>query len=201
MKVDSRVRITYHWSAFVRPLLHWKSVSIHILSVCCNLRCPASNAVAPYHQWPVRLYDIFLHYIISDTIFEKKKLLNINRILIFSTTFVWNISHSKKNWARYDQKCALFFMYSTRYSCPILTKVEFTWQIFEKSSNVNFHENSSSGIRVPCKQTDWPDEATRRFSQLKIHVIFAQFMNKRFVTMQCCLQKTRIPFVFATLRL
>ena len=25
-------------------------------------------------------------------------------VLIFSTTFVWNISHSKKNWARYDQK-------------------------------------------------------------------------------------------------
>jgi hypothetical protein len=25
--------------------------------------------------------------------------------LIFSTTFVGNISHSKKNWTRYDQKC------------------------------------------------------------------------------------------------
>ena len=24
-------------------------------------------------------------------------------VLIFCTTFVWNISHSKKNWARYDQ--------------------------------------------------------------------------------------------------
>jgi hypothetical protein len=27
-------------------------------------------------------------------------------VLIFSTTFVWNISHCKKNWARYDHKCA-----------------------------------------------------------------------------------------------
>ena len=26
------------------------------------------------------------------------------RVLIFSTTFVWNISNSKKNWARYDKK-------------------------------------------------------------------------------------------------
>jgi len=25
--------------------------------------------------------------------------------LTFCTTFVWNIFHSKKNWARYDQKC------------------------------------------------------------------------------------------------
>ena len=27
--------------------------------------------------------------------------------LIFSTNFVWNIFHSKKNWARYDRKCIL----------------------------------------------------------------------------------------------
>jgi hypothetical protein len=27
----------------------------------------------------------------------------------FSKTFVWNISHSKKNWARYDLKCILVF--------------------------------------------------------------------------------------------
>ena len=33
----------------------------------------------------------------------EKSLLNIKCVLIFSTTFVWNISHSKKNWARYDQ--------------------------------------------------------------------------------------------------
>jgi hypothetical protein len=33
-------------------------------------------------------------------------------VLIFSTTFVWNISHSKKKRARYDKKCILVFMYS-----------------------------------------------------------------------------------------
>ena len=26
-------------------------------------------------------------------------------VLIFSTTFVWNISHYKKKWGRYDRKC------------------------------------------------------------------------------------------------
>jgi hypothetical protein len=31
-------------------------------------------------------------------------------VLIFSTTFVWNICHSEKNWARYDQNCVLVFM-------------------------------------------------------------------------------------------
>jgi hypothetical protein len=32
-------------------------------------------------------------------------LLNIKCVLIFSINFVWNISHSKKNWPIWDQKC------------------------------------------------------------------------------------------------
>jgi len=31
-------------------------------------------------------------------------------VLICSTSFVWNISHSKKNWERYYQKCVLVFV-------------------------------------------------------------------------------------------
>ena len=34
-------------------------------------------------------------------------------VLIFSTTFVWNILHFKKNWERYDQKIMSLFTYST----------------------------------------------------------------------------------------
>ena len=40
----------------------------------------------------------------------RKKLLSVERVLILSTTFVQNISHSKKKSARYDQKCILLFM-------------------------------------------------------------------------------------------
>ena len=46
------------------------------------------------------------HYLIKGAIFEKK-LLNIKCVLIFSTKFVWNISHSKKNWARYRSPNAI----------------------------------------------------------------------------------------------
>jgi len=35
------------------------------------------------------------------------------RVLISSTAFIWDISHSKKNWARYDQK------YIYRSSCTL----------------------------------------------------------------------------------
>jgi hypothetical protein len=33
-------------------------------------------------------------------------------------------------------------------------KFEFSRQIFEKVSNIEFHQNPSSGSRVPCGQTD-----------------------------------------------
>ena len=46
-------------------------------------------------------------------------------------------------------------MYSASYSCQILTRLEFYRHIFEKYSNLKFHENPSSGSRiVPCGQTD-----------------------------------------------
>jgi hypothetical protein len=49
-------------------------------------------------------------------------------------------------------------------------KLEFFTQIFEKYSNINFHENPSSESRVvECGQTDGRedglDEANNRFSQ------------------------------------
>jgi hypothetical protein len=45
-------------------------------------------------------------------------------------------------------------------------KLEFSRQIFEKSSNIKFHEDPSSGSRdVPCGQTDRHDEANRSFSK------------------------------------
>ena len=88
----------------------------------------------------------------------------------FSTAFVWNIFHSKKNWARYDQKCILVFMESTLYSCPSVMKLDFCQQIFEKYSYIKFRESLSIGSRVvPCGQTEgWTeshDEANSRISQ------------------------------------
>ena len=57
-------------------------------------------------------------------------------------------------------------MWSTRYSCQILIKLEFPRQIFEKYSNIKWHENLSSGSRVvPCGWTEMtkPIVAFRNF--------------------------------------
>jgi hypothetical protein len=42
----------------------------------------------------------------------------------------------------------------TLYSSPILMKLEFSLQIFEKFSGIKFHENQSGGSEVPCGRTD-----------------------------------------------
>ena len=44
---------------------------------------------------------------------------------------------------------------TARYSCRILIKLDFSRHIFEKSSNIAFHENPPSRSRVvPCGRTD-----------------------------------------------
>jgi hypothetical protein len=45
-------------------------------------------------------------------------------------------------------------------------KFEFCQQIFEKVSNIKFHQNPLSGSRVPCGQTD-----------MKLTVAFRNFAN------------------------
>jgi len=130
---------------------------LHSLSVCiCSLRCPTTTAHAPYcHLWPAPLYNIFPHDLINGTIFEKKVIEHNMCVLIFSTILMWNISHSQKNKWDMIKKCILVFMYSTFYSCPILMKLEFSQQNFEKSSNTKFHKNPSSESRVvPCRETE-----------------------------------------------
>ena len=63
-------------------------------------------------------------------------------------------------------------MLSTRYSCHILIKLEFSQQIFRKSSNIKCKENSSSGSRVaPYGRKDGEANMT------KLIVAFRDFAN------------------------
>jgi hypothetical protein len=63
-----------------------------------------------------------------------------------------------------------------------LIKLEFSWQIFEKFSNISFHKNQSSGNRfLRCGRTDGYDEANSRFFQ------FCEWALKTDVTFKECL--------------
>ena len=115
--------------------------------------------------WGFWLHRTFRHYLINGTIFVKKVTDYKMGILIFST-FIWDISHSKRNSAWYCHKCETVFIKITRYLCRVLIKTDFSRQIFAKSSNIKSHQSPSSGSRVvPCGRTDRHDEAKCRFSQ------------------------------------
>jgi hypothetical protein len=83
----------------------------YYIIVLCEREC---MRVALLIQYATRLRHIVpplapLHYLINGTIFGKMLLTQKMRVRIFST-FVWSISHSKKNLARYCQKCENFIM-------------------------------------------------------------------------------------------
>ena len=93
-------------------------------------------------------------------------------VLIFCTTFIWNISSSKKKWARYDKKVYWSSYRNILYSCPILMGLEFSRQIFDNSSDIEYNENRRSGSRVfPCGWTDGRTDMT------KLIVTFRIFAN------------------------
>jgi len=67
---------------------------------------------------------------------------------------------------------ALPVRYRTRFSRQIEIKLEFCGQLFEKYSNIKFHENPSNGSRgIPCGRTD------RRTDTTKLIVAFRNFVN------------------------
>jgi hypothetical protein len=62
------------------------------------------------------------------------------------------------------------------YCCLILTKLEFSEQIFEKYSNIKLHENLSIGSRVvACGRMD--GQTDRQTDVMKPLVTFGNFAN------------------------
>jgi hypothetical protein len=76
----------------------------------------------------------FRHYLMNDTIFEKKVIEHKMYVLIFSTTFTSNIY-------------ILTFQkeISTPCSCRILMKRVHSRQVLKKGSDIKFYQNPSNG--------------------------------------------------------
>jgi len=142
------------------PLLQWKSNNYYIFWVCIF-------SLGTQHVMRMRgiilssvtcpLYHIFPHYLLNDTIFDKKEILNTKCVYwfplqILSETFLFlrtterdTIKHA------YQSSCKV----PTRHTWEIFVKRKLSWQISEKCTNIKFHENPPSGSRaVQCGRTD-----------------------------------------------
>ena len=82
--------------------------------------------------------------------------------------------NTKKHSATQYHRCTHVFMYTVRYSCQILMKLEFSRQIFENCSNVKYYENTSSGSRViPCGRVN--RQTGQAGGMTKLRVAFSNF--------------------------
>jgi len=100
----------------------------------------------------VACFSLPYFYILSHKRHDlQKKLLQVKCMFCFLYTFVWNIFHHKKNWARCYHKYILVVM-------PLfLLDFNETWILSSDFRNIlrlKVLENSSSGGPVPCRQRD-----------------------------------------------
>jgi hypothetical protein len=79
----------------------------------------------------------FPHYLINGTIFGRKITEHEICVFIFSTTYVWNISHSKKKRASYDQKWT-WNMFS--FSLQLMSETFLILRRNERATIKNEHE-------------------------------------------------------------
>jgi hypothetical protein len=131
----------------------------YVFRVCvcvCSLSYPACKAHAPLYILSCGSATFFhvTTWFSWGGITEHQMCVQIS-----FTTFVWNISHSTKNWVRYHTRMYMYMYKGLYVKYPLflseLMNHEFSRQIFKKYSNNKFHENPSSGSRVvPCGRTD-----------------------------------------------
>ena len=144
----------------MQPLLQWKSSITYDVCVCVCVALVIQHAPRMRHVSSVACPALKYFFILSHKRhdFRKKKLFTQNVCFDFLCNLFSEAFHILRRTER-NQKCILVFRPSPRYSCPVLIKLEFSRQFFEKYSTIEFHENRSSGSRVvPCGQTDRHDE-------------------------------------------
>jgi hypothetical protein len=112
----------------------------YILWVCvCSIRYPARTVHAPYCRlWPVWLYNIFSTLSHKRQDFQRKTRMNIICVYGFSLEILPETLLILRGIEWYGQTSTLVFMYSTRYSCLLLIKLEFSRDFFLNNQISNF---------------------------------------------------------------
>jgi hypothetical protein len=129
------------------------------------------------YLWLVWLYHVFSTLSHKQNDIRKTKIIEYKMFgFISGTTFVWNITILRR-----IQRDIILNVHSSRYSCEMLMKLEFSWQIFEKYSNIELHENPSIGSGVFFRTDRWTDRHDesncRFFAILRTRVRIVQLVN------------------------
>jgi len=142
-----------------------------------------SACAVPYrHLWPLRLYTIFTYYLINHAIFGGPGVggeffLPKTCVLIFSIHLPQKfliLPRIQRDTITNVHKSTC----SARYSWQILTKQQSSLQIFEKSSNIKFNENRTSGSRaVSCGRAGGGGGGGGRTNMTTLIVVFRNFAN------------------------
>jgi len=122
---DTRYKQDRQRNIETRPCSYCCSGKTNITySECLSVDLGIQQAMGTRRIFICELFGFtILSDVISWTARLKKNCIEYDKcVSTFSTDSVWNISHSRKKWARCDQKCILVFTYSARYPCQILMK-------------------------------------------------------------------------------
>jgi hypothetical protein len=158
-----------HWGASCNHCCRGKATIIHILIVCvcvcvrvCSLSRPACNAHASYGHVVCPAIQYFSTLPHKRHNFRGKKLLNIKYLNWFSVQYVWNVFRSEQNWATYDHKRTLVFMYSTVILVIFKCNLNLFDRLSKEYTNIKCHKNPSSRSRVvPYGRADGQTDVTK----------------------------------------
>jgi len=118
----------------------------------------------------------YTHYLINDTIFDKKLLLNIKFVFWFSLHILSETFLVLRKPERNVIKILYWFDVTYPLFLSDFNETEFSRQIFEKYSSIKFHENPFSGSRVfPSGRRD--GQIDRKTDTRKAIVVFRNFVK------------------------
>ena len=150
-----------------RSCIHCLSGKPMSVCVCdCSLRCPACNAHGPYcHLWPDPLHSVFPHFLINDTILEKKNYW-IRNVFWFSLQFLTErfFILNRITWDMVKMYIGLHVKYPLFLS-DFNEILIFSKDFSKKSQISNFMKIHPVGAELVRKRTDRHNEANSGFSQ------------------------------------
>jgi len=157
--------------------LQWKSYKYYVICVLVAFRYPACNAHVSYFDVICDLPGCTVFSTLSHKQhdFWRKKLMSINWVVDIVYISFWNISHSKKKWARYDKK--MYIGLHVKYPL-FLSDFNGTWTFSTDFRKILKYHVSKKIRRVRADLFHAARRTDRRTDVTKLIIAFRNFANE-----------------------